>query len=41
MGGCGSREKELREKLGFPQNEFNYALKKFTKMTHIKPGFFY
>lgn len=38
MGGCGSREKELREKVGFSQSDFDYATKKFSKMTKIKPG---
>ncbi|CAD8148682.1 unnamed protein product [Paramecium octaurelia] len=38
MGGCGSREKELREKVGFSQSDYDYALKKFSKMTKQKPG---
>ncbi|CAD8068468.1 unnamed protein product [Paramecium sonneborni] len=38
MGGCGSREKELREKVGFSQSDYDFALKKFNKMTKQKPG---
>ncbi|CAD8081548.1 unnamed protein product [Paramecium primaurelia] len=38
MGGCGSREKEIKEKIGFSQNDYDYAIKRFSKMTQQKPG---
>ncbi|KAM3129715.1 hypothetical protein pb186bvf_018228 [Paramecium bursaria] len=38
MGGCGSRDKDIREKLGLPQQEFDRALQKFNKISAIKPG---
>ncbi|CAD8168066.1 unnamed protein product [Paramecium octaurelia] len=38
MGGCGSRDREMKEKIGFPQNDYDYAIKQFSKMTQQKPG---
>ncbi|CAD8058964.1 unnamed protein product [Paramecium primaurelia] len=40
MSGCGSREKELREKVGFSQSSQDYAIKKFSNMTKQKPLYF-
>ncbi|CAD8205903.1 unnamed protein product [Paramecium octaurelia] len=38
MGGCGSRDKEIKEKIGFSQTDYDHAIKRFSKLTQQKYG---
>jgi hypothetical protein len=38
MGTCGSRDKELKEKLGLSDKEFDRCVKVFNKMSEVPPG---